>query len=211
MTLPRLRGNPLAGLPADDHGFIPTGDDGAVEGLSGVYAVGDATTHPASRGGLAAQQADAAADAIAGQLGAPVEPIGFEPGCSTVCCLTGVTAVYLRTGDRRDPAGDATVAYGPLCWPPTKVAGRFLGPYLAERQDVVEEPELEEPGPWLLGDAQRSRDRLRRQALDLAHVDAEWGDYTSALGWLDTVEWLEGGLTAEHSALREVEQAARVS
>ena len=52
----------VAGLPADDAGFIPTDAHGARRGRRGVWAAGDGTTFPIKQGGLAAQQADAAAE-----------------------------------------------------------------------------------------------------------------------------------------------------
>ena len=40
--------------------------------MEGVYAAGDITTFPVKQGGIATQQADAAAEAIAAELGADV-------------------------------------------------------------------------------------------------------------------------------------------
>ncbi|MFK9818300.1 hypothetical protein ACJEM6_24795, partial [Escherichia coli] len=40
VTLPRLRGPALAGLPADARGYIPIDRHGLVHGLSDVYAAG---------------------------------------------------------------------------------------------------------------------------------------------------------------------------
>ncbi len=55
-------------------GFIPIDEHARVRGLDDVYAAGDGTTFPIKQGGLGTQQADAAAEHIAAQLGAPVEP-----------------------------------------------------------------------------------------------------------------------------------------
>ena len=41
MTLPRIEGPGIAGLPKGPHGFIPVDDYGRVRGLEGVYAAGD--------------------------------------------------------------------------------------------------------------------------------------------------------------------------
>jgi sulfide:quinone oxidoreductase len=65
VALPRMHGRRLDGVPTDDDGFIPVGDYGAVAGLEGVWAAGDGIAHPVKHGGLAAQQAAAAAVAIA--------------------------------------------------------------------------------------------------------------------------------------------------
>jgi sulfide:quinone oxidoreductase len=79
ISLPRLRGPAVAGLPSNDQGFIPTDAHGYVMGAERVLAAGDATTFPVKQGGLATQQADAAAATIAHALGAPVEPRPFVP------------------------------------------------------------------------------------------------------------------------------------
>jgi sulfide:quinone oxidoreductase len=113
VSLPLLRGQPLEGVPGDDHGFIPVDVHGRVPGLDGVYAAGDATNYPLKQGGLAAQQADAAAAHLAGRLGAPVAPAPFRP------ILQGM----LLTG--RDPLS--------LAGSSRKLAARHLAPYLEAR------------------------------------------------------------------------------
>ncbi len=47
--------------------------------LDDVFAAGDATTFPIKQGGLAAQQADAVAEAIAASVGADIDPQPFRP------------------------------------------------------------------------------------------------------------------------------------
>ncbi|HYI17669.1 MAG TPA: FAD/NAD(P)-binding oxidoreductase, partial [Solirubrobacteraceae bacterium] len=69
VSVPRLEGPALAGLPSDARGFIPVDAHGRVSGTAGVYAAGDATSFPVKQGGLATQQADAAAAAVAADLG----------------------------------------------------------------------------------------------------------------------------------------------
>ena len=136
VTLPRLVGNPLPGLPADADGFIPTDMHGEVAGgpSRDVYAVGDVTAFPIPKqGSLAAEQADAAAAAIASRIGASVEPAQFEPIVRAML-LTGVTAAYLRADITSGGLGGATVAFQPLWWPPEKIAGRHLAQYLAEQR-----------------------------------------------------------------------------
>src|SRR5439155_14820692 len=41
VTLPRLEGRPIDGVPQDDHGFIAVDEHCAVRGVDGVYAAGD--------------------------------------------------------------------------------------------------------------------------------------------------------------------------
>ncbi len=65
MALPRLRGPRIGGIPQTFDGFVPVDSFGMVSGTQDVYAAGDITTFPVKQGGIAAQQADAAAEAIA--------------------------------------------------------------------------------------------------------------------------------------------------
>ena len=73
VALPLLEGPELDGIPSTAHGFIPVDDAGLVDGLDGVYAVGDATDRPIKQGGLACQQADVTAAHIAARAGADVD------------------------------------------------------------------------------------------------------------------------------------------
>lgn len=79
VTLPRLIGPRLRGVPCDRDGFLPTDRHGRVVGLDGVFAAGDATRFPVKQGGLAARQADAVAETIAAAVGADVHPEPFRP------------------------------------------------------------------------------------------------------------------------------------
>src|ERR671936_1795326 len=79
VALPRLGGPWVGGLPHDEQGFLPTDQHGAVEGIDAVWAAGDGTSFPLKQGGLAAQQADAAASAIAATFGADVSAEPFRP------------------------------------------------------------------------------------------------------------------------------------
>ena len=104
IALPGLAGPFIPGLPHDARGFIPTDADARVAGCADVYAAGDATTFPLRQGGLAAQQADAAAEAIAARLGAIARAEPFRPVLRGVL-LTGGAPLYLRAvvGDGGDP------------------------------------------------------------------------------------------------------------
>ena len=61
------------------NGFIPIDAHCKVVGLDRVYAAGDATDFAVKFGGIASQQADTAAEAIAALAGAPIEPKPFHP------------------------------------------------------------------------------------------------------------------------------------
>ena len=127
VALPRLLGPRLRGLPSDDDGFIPTDDHGLVEGLANVYAAGDVTAYRVKQGGLATQQADAVAEAIAARVGADIEPAPYRPVLRGLL-MTGATAHYLESGEE-DSAGAAAALWSPQ----SKVVGRYLLPYLGGR------------------------------------------------------------------------------
>jgi sulfide:quinone oxidoreductase len=132
VTLPRLVGPRLRGVPCGRDGFIHTDAHGRVAGLDGVFAAGDATAFPIKQGGLAAQQADAVAEVIAASVGADVDPRPFRPVLRGVL-LTGGSARYLRSDISGDAGDDSTVAREPLWWPPNKLCGRYLAPYLSSQ------------------------------------------------------------------------------
>jgi sulfide:quinone oxidoreductase len=136
VTLPRLEGPRLGGVLHDQNGFIPTDRHGRVTDEVDVWAAGDATQFPLKQGGIAAQQADAAAEAIAAQAGAPVEPEPFRPVLRGLL-LTGMVPRFLRA-----EAGTAASAIDtePLWWPPAKIVGRHLAPFLAEHLGLSELP-----------------------------------------------------------------------
>jgi sulfide:quinone oxidoreductase len=127
VALPRLLGPRLEGLPADAEGFIPVDDHCQVEGTQNVWAAGDVTSHEIKQGGLATQQADAAAEAIAARLGADVDPEPYRPVLRGLL-MTGITASYLESGE-----GDTAGASAALWSPESKVVGRYLLPYLGGR------------------------------------------------------------------------------
>jgi sulfide:quinone oxidoreductase len=131
LTLPRLTGRPIEGVPQDQDGFIATDGHGQVAGLPGIYAAGDVTTFPVKQGGIAAQQADAAAEAIAAAAGAEIVPQPFKPVLRGLL-LTGSRPAYLRAELGGGEGETSTAGDEPLWWPAGKIAARYLGPYLAE-------------------------------------------------------------------------------
>ncbi len=195
VALPRLEGPRLPGLPADDSGFIQIDDYARVVGLDDVYAAGDGTAFPIKQGGVATQQADAAAEMIAARLGAGVTPAAFRTLLRGML-LTGVAPFYLRAGVTGAAADHDELAANPLWWPPTKIAGRYLGPYLAETARRKEGSPLEDQ-PMSSDDpreVQAGHREARELALSFALADANSDDYRSALRWLEVVEQLDGVL-----------------
>ena len=130
VTIPVLRGPSIAGIPRDADGFVPVDAHGAVRGVPDIYAAGDATDFPIKQGGLATQQADAIAEAIAARAGAPLEPAPFRPVLRGML-VTSEQPQYLEADVGGQ--GGSRAAETPLWWPPLKVAGRHLAPFLAER------------------------------------------------------------------------------
>jgi sulfide:quinone oxidoreductase len=219
ITLPVLEGPRLPGLPHDQHGFIPVDKFGQVGDREHVYAAGDVTAFPLKQGGLAAQQADAAAESIAAVAGAVITPTPFRPVLRGLL-LTGGAPLYLRAEPHRlareatmaieAPAArrasrEASAAAGQaLWWPPAKIAGRYLAPYLATARPSplssgVLADRVPVPGPPV--SAEEHEDALAL-ALLLADCDARWGDYASALNALDAAEALQGALPPEYEAKR---------
>jgi sulfide:quinone oxidoreductase len=136
VALPRLEGPRLAGIPCDPNGFVPTDEYGRVGSEVDVYAAGDLTQFPLKQGGIATQQADAAAASIAAQVGAEVEPTPFKPVLRGLL-LTGMVPRYLRS---EVGTPDSVADTEALWWPPAKIVGRYLAPFLAQRLGLPETP-----------------------------------------------------------------------
>jgi sulfide:quinone oxidoreductase len=133
VALPQLVGPATPGLPHDGAGFVPTDLEGRVVGTADVYAAGDATQFRPKQGGLATQQADAVAAAIAIDAGADVQPSPYRPVLRGLL-LTGFVPRYLRADVR---AGTSVVDTEALWWPPAKIVGRYLAPFLADQLGLV--------------------------------------------------------------------------
>jgi sulfide:quinone oxidoreductase len=132
VTEPRLAGPRVRGLPCDGDGFIHTDAHGRLPDLEDVYAAGDATAFPVKQGGLAAQQADAVAEAIAESVGVDIDPQPFRPVLRGVL-LTGGLPRYLRSDISGGTGDDSDISSRALWWPPNKLAGRYLAPYLSSQ------------------------------------------------------------------------------
>jgi sulfide:quinone oxidoreductase len=195
VTLAELDGPAVAGLPFDAAGFIAVDEHSRVPGLDGVYAAGDGTTFPIKQGGIAAQQADAAAEDIAAQMGAPVKPSPIRPMLRGVL-LTGIAPTYLRAQIAGTTGDSFEIAANPLWWPPSKIAGRYLAPYLAGHNPLTREETLQDR-PASTQDPERleeSHDEARELAVTFADRDAADGHFKSALQWLEVIERLDGVL-----------------
>jgi sulfide:quinone oxidoreductase len=130
IALPRLRGGRINGIPQTVEGFVPVDAHALVVGLSDVYAAGDITSFPVKQGGIAAQQAEVAAQSIAAAAGADVTPEVFRPVLRGVL-LTGGAPRYLRREITGGFGETSSATTEPLWWPPAKIVGRYLAPFLA--------------------------------------------------------------------------------
>ncbi|MGN6275220.1 MAG: NAD(P)/FAD-dependent oxidoreductase [Solirubrobacterales bacterium] len=133
IALPRLEGRRIGGLPYGADGFIPVDDHARVTGLANAFAVGDVTNFPIKQGGIATQQADVAAEAIAAELGCDVEANPLDPVLRGVL-WTGSKPRYLF-GWLAGGHGETSVASERPPWPvdnPSKLIGRYLTPFLSQ-------------------------------------------------------------------------------
>ncbi len=207
VTLPALRVGEIPGIAQGRHGFIACDAEMRVDGTQNVWVAGDASWFPIKQGGIAAQQAEVAAGWIAAAAGADVLPEPFYP-VLRAALLTGDEPQFMRReiGIGRADATTALAA-SPLWWPPGKVAGPRLAPYLAREwggslADPTGRFEDLHPDP-----AEGERDEEHRAALKLAlnyaRVDADEGHLDDALRWLDVAERLNITLPPEYVEQRQ--------
>jgi sulfide:quinone oxidoreductase len=153
ISLPRLEGRRIAGIPHDPDGFVGVDEHGRVIGLEDVYAAGDITSFPIKQGGIATQQADAVGEAIAAVTGAAIDPQPFDPILRGVL-WTGHEPRYLSNR----PTGGHGEVSGFSKQPPwrgygSKVIGRYLSPLI---ESLVAEAEAD-PAPERVARATSSR------------------------------------------------------
>jgi sulfide:quinone oxidoreductase len=198
VALPKLDVPEILGIPQGPKGFIPTDPFFQVEGLEDVYAAGDATWYPIKQGGLAAQQADVAASAIAAAAGESLRPLPFHPTLRGIL-LGGRKPLHMRSDSGTVSSGQAVE---PLWWPPGKVAGKYLAPYLASQAGDVPRPpltDIEQSSP-------ATPEAPLADALDMTLVAAEASaraeDFEGALRWLAAAEQLNVALPLEYGRKR---------
>jgi sulfide:quinone oxidoreductase len=130
VSLPRVAGPRIRGLPCDADGFLSVNVDGAVPGCPGVYGAGDGTAHEPKQGGLAARQADLAARALLRDAGLHV-PRPAEPPFLRGALATAAGPLFLEASLGGSAACRTSVATLQPLWDPAgKVATRWLGPFL---------------------------------------------------------------------------------
>ncbi len=131
VSLPKLEGRRIRGVPHDVGGFVRIDDHCKVLDCDHLYAAGDVTSFPVKQGGLATQQADVAAESIAARLGAEVEPRRFDPVLRGVL-WTGTEARYLH-GRLGGGHGETSSMTTTARWGTDrgKIVGRYLTDFLA--------------------------------------------------------------------------------
>ncbi len=133
IALPELFGPSTSGVPKQgEHGFIPVDPHGRVPGLDCVFAAGDATAFPVKHGGIAAQQADVAAESIAALAGAPVTPSKFTPMIYGIL-LGGDRPLYMSARITGGHGSSSHASETPEGTAEAKIIARYLTPYLASR------------------------------------------------------------------------------
>lgn len=139
IALPELHGPGIPGLPEVEDGFLPIDANCRIRGLEREFAAGDATDFSIKHGGIASQQADAAAEAIAALAGAPVAPQPFRPVIHGVL-LTGERPRYLSAQVSGGQGFSSEVSEAESRAPAAKIAAKYLGPYLEQRDRAAGRP-----------------------------------------------------------------------
>jgi len=134
VAMPELHGPSVPGVPlGSPGGFIPVDARCKVAGVERVYAAGDATDFAIKHGGIAAQQADVAAQAIAALAGLAGEPEPFRPDIHGIL-LTGGKPLYLSAHVTGGHGSSSEITEAPTWSPATKIAAKYLAPYLEARE-----------------------------------------------------------------------------
>lgn len=130
ITMPRLQGRHLEGIPRDQNGFIPVDGHCRVPEMDHVFAAGDVTAFPIKQGGIATQQAAVAAATIAAEAWGTAQPSPFDPVLRGTL-LTGERTRFLsgRISGRHGETSQMSVR--PLWQPQGKIFGTRLTPLLS--------------------------------------------------------------------------------
>lgn len=140
VTVPRVTGPAVPGLPAGTGWFVPIDQRCRVRDTGGrVFAAGDVTDFAVKHGSIGAEQADTAAAGIAHLAGAGERPPPFEPLIRGTL-LTGDRPLYLAARVI-EGLGWRTELYAQPPWPVQhKVVAEELGPYLSALDAAAQTP-----------------------------------------------------------------------
>ena len=116
-------------MRVDDHCRVLTHDR--------VFAAGDVTSFPVKQGGIATQQADVVAEAIAADLGVAIEPRSFDPILRGVL-WTGDEPRYLQ-GWLGGGHGETSTLSAEPPWGASegKIVGRYLTKFIAAADSAL--------------------------------------------------------------------------
>jgi sulfide:quinone oxidoreductase len=129
VALPELYGPSIHGFPLSHDGFIRVDRFGQVPDCGPLFAAGDATDFAVKQGGVSAQQADAVAESIAALAGADVEPQPFHPVLRGM--LMTYDKPYFMSAQITGGQGYSSEFSGEPLWQPvSKIAAKYLAPYL---------------------------------------------------------------------------------
>ncbi len=131
VSLPKLEGRQIGGVPHDPDGFVGIDDHCRVLRRERIFAAGDVTGFPVKQGGIATQQADVIAEAIAADLGVEIEPRSFDPILRGVL-WTGEEPRYLQ-GWLAGGHGETSTLTAEPPWGPDegKIVDRYLTRFIA--------------------------------------------------------------------------------
>jgi sulfide:quinone oxidoreductase len=145
VALPELTGPGVRGVPLGENGFLRVDPHGRLRDAVGpIFAAGDAIDFPVKQGGLGCQQSDAAAESIAALAGAQITPEPFRP-VMRAKLLTDGEPLYLTARISGGAGFSSEVSSTPTWSPPSKIAARYLAPYL----DALDKLAGEVRGPAL--------------------------------------------------------------
>ncbi|MHB8694498.1 MAG: FAD-dependent oxidoreductase [Solirubrobacteraceae bacterium] len=148
IALPELFGPSVAGVPLGPAGgFIPIDQYCRVARLDRVFAAGDATAYKIKLGGVAAQQADVAAQSIAALAGAPLTPQRLNIALDALL-LGGGPPLRLSAAWSGSVGTSSRVALAAEGERSTKIFARYLTPYLElSCGDLAQSSETQLAGP----------------------------------------------------------------
>ncbi len=139
IVLPKLVGPTIPGISAvDENGFVLVDGHCAVQGIDRVYAAGDITSFPVKHGGIAAQQAEVAAEAIAALAGVELAPRALRPALRGIM-FGGREPLYISARLEDGRAVDSQASTEPLWHSSEKLSTQYLASYLSELDDELED------------------------------------------------------------------------
>lgn len=132
VSLPKLEGRRIRGVLHDPDGFVAIDEHCRVLKRERIFAAGDVTNFPVKQGGIATQQADVIAEAIAAEVGVEIDPRPFDPVLRGVL-WTGEKPRYLQ-GWIGGGHGETSSLTSEPPWEvgEGKIVGRYITDFFAE-------------------------------------------------------------------------------